>query len=95
MRDSDPVRGMCDHMYVCGRGGGGFPWVRDSGFPGEERGVPVGSGFGISWGEGVPVGSGFGISDFPIILEKSLNLLIFDVYTVKKCEKNEKVFFEL
>ena len=57
-----------------------------------RRGVPVGSGFGISWGRGVPVGSGFGISYFPIILEKSSNLLIIDVYTVKNVKKMKKCF---
>ena len=41
---------------------------------------------------GVPVGSGFGISYFPIILEKSSNLLIIDVYTVKNVKKSKKCF---
>ena len=41
---------------------------------------------------GVPVGSGFGISYFPIILEKSSNLLIIDVYTVKNVKKMKMCF---
>ena len=39
--------------------------------------------------------SGGGISEFPIILEKSSNLLGLRVYTVKNAKKIEKVFFEL
>ena len=38
------------------------------------------------------MGSGFGISYFPIILEKSSNLLIIDVYTVKNVKKSKKCF---
>ena len=41
---------------------------------------------------GVPVGSGFGISYFPIILEKYINLLIIDVYTVKNAKKMKMCF---
>ena len=85
MRDSDHVRGMCD--YVCVGEGGRIPVGLEFGIPmGPEFGIPMGLEFGISYGRGGPMGSEFGISYFPIILEKSLNLLIFDVYTVKNAK---------